>query len=189
MCAHYKQPVLLIEFEEHKSFSLELVSEMKSYVKPSGKYPAKKGAPTGKGQGEPGASTLSAAQQGLQGKLVLLLLAFPRVRVIWSSSPYASADIFSDLKRGEPEPDPAVAILVGAPNDGGEEGDGAGAGNAAGEELLRTLPGINSKNVGTVMSRVRSVRELCGMSLKEVQDVLGKEEGRMCWGFIHKGEK
>jgi DNA excision repair protein ERCC-4 len=40
-----------------------------------------------------------------------------------------------------------------------------------------------------VMGRVRSVRELCGMSLKEVQDVLGKEEGRMCWGFIHKGEK
>ncbi|KAG9310432.1 hypothetical protein JVU11DRAFT_9572 [Chiua virens] len=46
MSVHYKQPVLLIEFEENKAFSLETVSETaKTYAKPSTKYPAKRPEP------------------------------------------------------------------------------------------------------------------------------------------------
>jgi len=41
MSVHYKHPVLLIEFEEDKAFSLEVISEMKSYAKPTQKYPKK----------------------------------------------------------------------------------------------------------------------------------------------------
>lgn len=186
MSAHYKHPVLLIEFEEHKSFSLESVGELKSYVKPSGKYPPRK--PGNRGGPPEDGPALSAAHQGIQSKIVLLLIAFPRVRVIWSSSPYASADIFVELKRGEHEPDPAVAIAVGS--DGASASDAsAGAGNAAGEELLRALPGINGKNVGHVMSKVNSVRELCEMSLQQVQNILGVESGKQCYEFMHKGER
>ncbi|KAI0628176.1 hypothetical protein C8Q77DRAFT_1203995 [Trametes polyzona] len=180
MSAHYKQPILLIEFEEHKSFSLEAVADVKSYAK-SNKYPPKKKPGDGPGQ----SSTTSSAAQSIQAKLVLLTLTFPRVRILWSSSPYATAEVFNDLKAHAPEPDPARAVLVGA-----EEDADAGAGvNAGAEELLRALPGVSAKNVKHVMSRVRSVRELCELSLPEVQDILGVEPGRACWEFIHQGER
>ena len=88
------------------------------------------------------------------------------MRIIWSSSPYATAEIFNDLKSNVPQPDPAKAVLVGA-----EEDPEAGAGvNAAAEELLRSLPGITAKNVKHVMGRVGSMRELCEM--KDVYGVL-----------------
>ncbi|CDO72250.1 hypothetical protein BN946_scf184970.g102 [Trametes cinnabarina] len=177
MSAHYKQPILLIEFEEHKSFSLEAVADVKAYAK-SNKYPPKK-------KGDPRADNASSAAQSIQSKLVLLTLTFPRVRILWSSSPYATAEIFNDLKMNAAQPDPAKAVLVGA-----EEDPDAGAGvNAAAEELLRCLPGITAKNVKHVMSRVRSVRELCELSLPEVQDVLGVEPGKACYDFIHRGEQ
>lgn len=83
------------------------------------------------------------------------------------------------------EPDPTKAIAIGA-----EEDPEAGAGvNAAAEELLRSLPGITAKNVKYVMSRVRNVRELCEMDLKQVQGLLGVEPGNACWQFMHKGER
>ncbi|KAJ7088830.1 hypothetical protein B0H15DRAFT_840898 [Mycena belliarum] len=175
MSVHYKHPILLIEFEEDKAFSLEAVSEIKSYAKPTGKYPPKK-------------TNESAEQERgspmLQSKLVLLMLSFPRVRIIWASSPYATAEIFSDLKANMPEPDPRQAVAIGA-----EEDPDAGAGvNAAAEELLRCLPGITAKNVKYVSSKVRNVRELCDMSLSEVQAILGIEPGKACWEFMHRGE-
>ncbi|KAH9889061.1 hypothetical protein C8Q73DRAFT_654519 [Cubamyces lactineus] len=177
MSAHYKQPILLIEFEEHKSFSLEAVADVKSYAK-SSKYPPKK-------KGDPRADNASSAAQSIQSKLVLLTLTFPRVRILWSSSPYATAEIFNDLKTNVAQPDPAKAVLVGA-----EEDPDAGAGvNTAAEELLRSLPGITAKNVKHVMNRVKSVRELCELTLAEVQEILGVEPGKACWDFIHRGER
>ncbi|KAJ7624883.1 hypothetical protein FB45DRAFT_1086972 [Roridomyces roridus] len=174
MSVHYKHPILLIEFEEDKAFSLEVVSDLKSYAKPTNKYPPKKG----------GVSEQQQAGPSVQSKLVLLMLSFPRLRIIWASSPYATAEIFADLKANMPEPDPRTAIAVGA-----EEDPDVGAGvNAAAEELLRCLPGITAKNVKYVASKVRNVRELCEMDLVGVQGILGIEPGRKCWEFIHQGE-
>ncbi|KAA1477388.1 hypothetical protein DENSPDRAFT_933679 [Dentipellis sp. KUC8613] len=178
MSVHYKQPILLIEFEEHKSFSLEIIQDMKSYVKPSNKYPPKK-------KPGPGGDNAPAGPPSIQSKLVLLTLTFPRVRIIWSSSPYATADIFRDLKSGAREPAYAAAVGVGAEDDAA-----AGAGvNGPAAELLRTLPGVTAKNAQYVMGRVGSVRELCEMSMREVQDVLGDEPGKACWEFLHWGEE
>ncbi|KAL0961548.1 hypothetical protein HGRIS_006487 [Hohenbuehelia grisea] len=174
MSVHYKQPILLIEFDEDKAFSLEIVSDFKSYVKPTGKYPAKK----------PGSDS-SSAVPSLQSKIVLLLLQFPRVRIIWASSSYETADIFKDLKHNNAEPDTKRAIAIGV-DDESEAGAGI---NASAEELLRCLPGITAKNVHYVMSRVRSVRELCELSLVQVQAILGAEPGKKCWDFMHQGEK
>ncbi|KAI0347344.1 hypothetical protein BDW22DRAFT_1351756 [Trametopsis cervina] len=177
MSAHYKHPILLIEWEEHKSFSLESIAETKSYVKPTSKYPAKKKGPT--------ENQAAVASPTIQSKLVLLTLTFPRVRIIWSSSPYATAEIFNDLKTNHPEPDPVKAIAVGAEDDG-EAGAGT---NAAAEELLRALPGITGKNVKHVMSKVGSVREFCELGLSQMQEILGVEPGKACWDFIHRGDR
>ena len=178
MSAHYKHPILLIEWEEHKSFSLDSVAETKSYVKPTGKYATKK-----KQQPNPNEPTVVAAN--IQAKLVLLTLTFPRVRIIWSSSPYATSEIFNELKMNNPEPDPVKAIAVGA-----EEDSEAGVGvNAAAEELLRALPGVSGKNVKHIMSKVGSVREFCELSLVQMQEILGVEPGKTCFDFIHRGDR
>ncbi|KAG2091215.1 uncharacterized protein F5147DRAFT_657988 [Suillus discolor] len=112
----------------------------KSYAKPTSKYPAKKST---------GPTDSDRAPAFIQSKLVLLMLHFPRVRIIWSSSPYGTADISNDLKANAFEPDPNRAIAIGA-----EEDTEAGAGiNAAAEELLRCLPGVTAKNVKYPMNK------------------------------------
>lgn len=172
MSVHYKQPILLIEFEENKAFSLEPIAETtKSYAKPTAKTASKK---------DTGPSETDRIPS-LQSKIVLLTLHFPRVRIIWSSSPYATADIFNDLKANNPEPDPSRAIAIGA-----EEDPDVDAGvNTAAEDLLRCLPGISAKNVKYVMSKVNSVREFCEMTREEIQGILGVEPGGRCWEFMH----
>ncbi|KIK33817.1 hypothetical protein CY34DRAFT_813357, partial [Suillus luteus UH-Slu-Lm8-n1] len=168
MSVHYKHPVLLIEFEENKAFSLE--------AKPTNKYSAEKST---------GPTDSDRAPPSVQSKLVLLTLHFPCVRIIWSSSPYDTAEIFNDLKANAFEPDPNRAIAIGA-----EEDPEAGAGiNAAEEELLRCLPGVTTKNVKYVMSKVGSVRELCELDRKGVQGILGVEPGNACYDFMHRGDR
>lgn len=197
MSAHYKYPVLLIEWEENKSFALEVshrifhplfyhstdhssiqaVADVKSYAKPTPRFSTK--------QKQTALTESEAAVHSIQSKLVLLTLTFPRVKIIWSSSPFATADVFGDLKLNHPEPDPVKAIAIGA-----EEDPDAGAGvNTAAEELLRALPGISAKSVKHVMSRVASVREFCELSLVQVQDILGVEPGKACYDFMHRGDR
>lgn len=195
MAANYKYPILLIEFEEDKSFSLDVrylylhqwifllsyhdqtIGELKTYGKASSRYQPKKHA------GPSDAPKYTSPT--VQSKIVLLTISFPRLRIIWSSSPYATSEIFNDLKTNNPEPDPMKAIAVGADDD---PDVGAGV-NTAAEELLRSLPGITIKNAKHVMSRVNSVSELCALTLPAMQEILGKEASQKCYAFLHKGDR
>ncbi|PPQ88277.1 hypothetical protein CVT25_005440 [Psilocybe cyanescens] len=176
MSLHYKYPILLIEFEEDKAFSLDIMADLKTYGKAT-RYPAKQ---------QPGPSDQpNYASPTIQAKIVLLTLTFPRVRIIWSSSPYATSEIFNDLKANNPEPDPAKSVTIGADDD---PDVGAGV-NAAAEEVLRCIPGITVNNVKIVMSKVKNIQELCSLSLSEVQGILGTDAGKACFTFIHKGNR
>lgn len=115
----------------------------------------------------------------------MLTLAFPRLRIIWSSSPNATAEIFNDLKLGNPEPDPERAVLLGAEDDPGVD---RGV-NAAAEELLRSLPGVTDKNVKHVMSKVSSIKAFCELGLAQVQEIVGVGPGKLCYEFMHRGDR
>jgi len=52
-------------------------------------------------------------QHSLISKLCLLTLHFPRLRIIWSRSLHATADIFRALKVNQDDPDPVTAAAVG----------------------------------------------------------------------------
>ncbi len=178
MSTHYTQPILLIEFEENKSFSLSTMVEARQLPnakeKDSERKPRDGIDPT-----------------TIHSKLVLLTLTFPRLRIIWSSSPSATVDIISDLKMNHPEPDPAKAITVGgeddptlAENDGGQ----AGLYNQGPQEMLRSIPGVSSRNWKLVVSRVDSIRELCEVESEEkMKEIMGgAEQGKAAWNFILK---
>ncbi len=42
-------------------------------------------------------------------KLQLLTICFPKLRLVWSPSPYATAQLFEELKQNRDEPDPVVS--------------------------------------------------------------------------------
>ena len=52
-------------------------------------------------------------------KLSLLVLHFPRLRLIWSRSLHATAEIFAVLKANQDEPDEVKAMRVGVPSEEG----------------------------------------------------------------------
>ncbi|CAL8302324.1 unnamed protein product [Lota lota] len=89
MTRYYKRPVLLIEFDPAKPFSLVSRSEFRH--------------------------ELSA--NDVTSKLTLLTLHFPRLRILWCPSPHATAELFQEMKRGRPEPDAAAAQAITAESD------------------------------------------------------------------------
>jgi DNA excision repair protein ERCC-4 len=160
MLQHYKYPFLLIEFDANKSFTLDPFADLTSI------------------------STLKTPDsdtKDLQSKLVLLTLAFPRLKVIWSSSPYQTAEIFEELKKQQEEPDPLKAVQIGLAE--GEDPD-ARTFNTGPQELLRTIPGVTAKNASRLYLETKNVLEVANMSLDQLDPMVGRESGRQIVRFF-----
>lgn len=157
MMEHYKCPMLLIEFDAGKSFTLEPFSDLSA-------------GPT--------------SAPDLQSKLVMLTLAFPRLKIIWSSSPYQTAEIFLELKKQAEEPDPLRAVQKGL--DPGMAGDELRSFNQVTQDMLRVLPGINEKAVTTLTLEVETMTELANMSEKDLCRLIGTDAGRRVYRFFNR---
>jgi DNA excision repair protein ERCC-4 len=163
MQEHYKHPMLLIEFDQNKSFTLEPFADFSSASSTAG----------------------LAATPDLQGKLVMLTLAFPRLRIIWSSSPYQTAEIFAELKKQQDEPDPLKAVQLGLdPEMAGA--DEMRSFNQTSQDMLRALPGVNESIVMTLMLKTENVREVANMSEREICWLIGTEVGRRVYRFFNR---
>ena len=90
MSRFYKKPVLLIEFNESKSFSLHAKGSIKGDI----------------------------SLQNISSKLTLLTIHFPKLRILWSQSPQLTAEMFEDLKSNAEEPSAEVAMAVGVEGSG-----------------------------------------------------------------------
>jgi DNA excision repair protein ERCC-4 len=162
MLLHYKSPMLLIEFDQNKSFTLEPFADL---------------------SGSLSSVSSSNAASDLQSKLVLLTLAFPRLRIIWSSSPYQTAEIFESLKTQEPEPDPITAVRVGL--EGGQKVEDQSF-NREPQDMLRIVPGVTGKNIKNLVVEMGSLREVANASVEELEPAVGKEAGRQIYRFFNK---
>ncbi|KDN53411.1 hypothetical protein K437DRAFT_265777 [Tilletiaria anomala UBC 951] len=182
MSIHYKHPMLLIEFDQDKSFSLRSVNDAQ-------------------GKARTFKESANRSELDIQSKLVLLTTTFPRLRIVWSSSPYATADIFEDIKQNFEEPDVAKVAGIGLEDDHGPQGSTeivAGSSvvsfnttnehsfNLTPQDLLRAMPGINTRNYRYIMNQVRDIAELCDLTQEELQELLGIEAGRKLFKFINK---
>ncbi|WWC87511.1 uncharacterized protein L201_002401 [Kwoniella dendrophila CBS 6074] len=174
MTAHYEICILLIEFEEDK-FGLRTREDARRET-----------------AGTPGSEKDDSWRDTfyLQSKLVLLTLHFPKLRIIWSSSPHESVRILSDLKLNHDEPDELIATLKGTSSSSsssitnGEEVNG-GIENTGSVEMLRSIPGISSRNLKLIMSKIESISDLIKLSKKQLKDLLGDENGEKCYYFIN----
>ncbi|KAH6724977.1 hypothetical protein BKA61DRAFT_41043 [Leptodontidium sp. MPI-SDFR-AT-0119] len=162
MQMHYKSPMLLIEFDQNKSFTLEPFADLSGAL-----------------------NSVSAANatSDLQSKLVLLTLAFPRLRIIWSSSPYQTAEIFESLKTQEPEPDPIAAVRIGL--EGGQKAEDQSF-NREPQDMLRVVPGVTGKNIKNLVLEMGSLREVANASVDELEPAVGREAGRQIYRFFNK---
>lgn len=162
MLQHYKSPMLLIEFDQNKSFTLEPFADL---------------------SGSLSSVNAANANSDLQSKLVLLTLAFPRLRIIWSSSPYQTAEIFESLKTQEEEPDPIAAVRVGLDKDMRPEDQ---AFNREPQDMLRVVPGVSAKNLKNLVIEARNIQEVANMSVEELEPAVGKEAGRQMHRFFNR---
>lgn len=158
MVRYYAKPVLLIEFDQNKPFHLQ------------GRY------------------MMSESSQNMDvvKKLQLLTLHFPKLMLVWSASPYATAQLFIELKQGKPEPDPEAAALLGSD----ETTELKEKYNPAMYDFLLRLPGINTKNIANVLKRGKSLKELLRLSEADLEPILGSQaNAQMLHGILHEKHK
>ncbi|XP_053658492.1 DNA repair endonuclease XPF [Anopheles marshallii] len=171
MTRYYAKPILLIEFDQNKPFHFQRYFMVSNAS----------GAGTSSGGG-------SSSNEDIMAKLQLLTIHFPKLRLVWSPSPYSTAQLFEELKQGKAEPDPDVAVKVGsdeaANNDEYETLDGLA--NVEVQEFLLKLPGITARNVRRVMRQCTSLRDLTQKTEAELEELLGGQAlGKQLWEILH----
>ena len=150
MCKHYSIAILLIEFDGEKAFALQSAQELGTDI-----------------------------QSGhIMSRLVLLCLHHPRLRLVWSRSLHATADMFRQLKANYDEPDPAVCAQVGV------DETNANA-NTAALEMLRRLPGVTDGNFRALAKEAGSIAGLCKLSSETLQGIMGTVAGERLYAFLH----
>lgn len=147
MSRYYRIPVLLIEFSQDKSFSFQSSSDIGDDVTPN----------------------------NIISKLSLLAIHFPRLRIVWSRSLHATAEIFASLKANQDEPDEAKAIRVGVPSEEGivENDVRAENYNTSAVEFLRRLPGVTDSNYRAIMEECKSLADLALLPVEKLAELMG----------------
>lgn len=150
MVRYYQIPVLLIEFSQDKSFSFQSTSEISDDVTP----------------------------HNIISKLSLLVLHFPRLRILWSRSLHATAEIFASLKMNQDEPDEAKATRVGVPSEEGIVEDDVRAENynTSAVEFLRRLPGVTDSNYRAIMDGCSSLADLALLPVERLAELMGGQK-------------
>lgn len=52
-------------------------------------------------------------------------------------------------------------------------------------EIILNIPGIDFRNYGKVMYRIKNLRELCVKSLADCQELIGVENGKKMFNFFN----
>ncbi|KTW27428.1 hypothetical protein T552_02406 [Pneumocystis carinii B80] len=153
MQLYYSTFILLIEFSQNKSFNLNNANDLSSNINVN----------------------------TLQSKLVLLTIAFPNLKIIWSSSSYATCEIFLELKKNRDEPDLAKAISLGL-----KDGEDNAISNQGPQDFLLSIPKITLKNYKNIIYNVDNICDLSNLEEKQIIDLIGQESGKAVYSFFNK---
>ncbi|KAL7058035.1 hypothetical protein AAHC03_017028 [Spirometra sp. Aus1] len=170
MARYYLNPVLLVEF----SMPPHAVSGGGDrFASPTGAFALF----TGRNAVLAPGSQLNLGPRHLMSKLVLLTIHFPNLRILWSVTPYCTAELFTELKMGRAEPS-----LDKLPQDGENLGDD----NVDAVDMLLKMPGISWRNYRRVLSQVNSLSELVDCSLERLTEILDNRDcARRLHDFLH----
>ncbi|EPS28441.1 DNA repair protein rad16 [Penicillium oxalicum] len=192
MIQHYKTPLLLIEFDQNKSFTFDAFATISTGTTFLTDYGF---SSTGQAtSSSTSAHTNPSNPKSAQHLIVLLTLAFPRLKIIWSSSPYQTAEIFAELKKNAAEPDPLRAVQIGLDMDiTGPSGDLMAATgiehrifNQLPQDMLRAVPGVTPKALDRLILETENLHEIANMSVEQLDPIVGKEAARKIVAFFRK---
>ncbi|XP_077406225.1 DNA repair endonuclease XPF [Vanacampus margaritifer] len=156
MNRYYRKPVLLIEFDPAKPFSLMARSDFRHEI----------------------------SSNDVSSKLTLLTLHFPRLRILWCPSPHATGELFLELKKGRKEPDAAAAQAVTAESDAVAESTELY--NAGPYDFLLKMPGVNTKNVRALVRNADSLADLAKLSQDKLAQILeNANNAKLLYEFLH----
>uniref|UniRef100_A0A3Q0RCE3 DNA repair endonuclease XPF n=1 Tax=Amphilophus citrinellus TaxID=61819 RepID=A0A3Q0RCE3_AMPCI len=156
MTRYYKKPVLLIEFDPAKPFSLMARSDFRHEI----------------------------SSNDISSKLTLLTLHFPRLRILWCPSPHATAELFLELKQSQPEPDAAAAQAVTAESD--TVAESADLYNPGPYDFLMKMPGVNTKNYKALIKNADSLADIAKLSQEKLAEILGNvNNAKLMYEFLH----
>lgn len=173
MSKHYRYPTLLIEFEPGQSFSLEPFSERRNYR-------SKQLSTT-----HPISSKLS--QDEIQMKISKLVMQFPNLKIIWSSSPLQTVNIILELKLGREQPDPNTSVSLGST---AKNVRTSGSENAEDLSILLQIPGISNIDYFNIKKKVKNLKKLKKLSYDQLSDILGDPElAQRVFDFLNKEEE
>lgn len=156
----YKKPVLLIEFEEGKSFSFDPFT-------------------TGYLTRNSSKSVSNYELEQLQLRIAALIASFPKLSIIWSSSPFETAKIFKELKAVSKEPNLDYSLAAGT----GDLISGSRF-NEDALNFLRSIPGITEANSLLIINKVQSLYEFCQMSEEDIGAIIGRENAKKVFDFL-----
>lgn len=119
-------------------------------------------------------------------KLQLLTIHFPKLRIVWSPSPYATAQLFEELKMHKEEPNPEMAIQLGSEDPSQDFDLISEKYNTNIHDFLLKLPGITSKNIDAVMRKGKSFKDLLKLTEVELGELLdNSKNGKDLWEIMH----
>lgn len=193
MLQYYKHPLLLIEFDQNKSFTFDAFASISTGPTFT----------TDQGFSSSGTATSSSSSflsnpsnpKSAQHLLVLLTLAFPRMKIVWSSSPYQTAEIFAELKKNAAEPDPLRAVQLGLDFDisnsgSGDVMDASGIEhrtfNLLPQDMLRAVPGVTPQALERLIIETDNISDIANMDVEQLDPLVGKEAARKIVAFFRK---
>jgi DNA excision repair protein ERCC-4 len=163
MSKYYTCPCLLIEFDPQKSFCLQSANDLGMDIR----------------------------TDSICSKMVLLILHFPKLRILWSRSPHETLRLFKELKSSHEEVDVAKAIEIGRSesveallkadaiegddNDGNEDEDEI---NEAARDMLLRLPGVNIQIARRIMNECDTLADLIAMNRNDLRTLAGPVTGQ-----------
>lgn len=152
MIRHFKRSILLIEFDENKSFHFK------------GRYWGVGSRPGG------GAGGKKEYSQDLVERLILLTIHHPNLRIVWSPSTHFTAELFEHLKEGRDQPDATKVATISSeelPPETFEDKYDIQV-----RDFLLKLPGVNSRNVYALMNSAPTLADLVHISREELEEIL-----------------
>uniref|UniRef100_A0A0C9QIP8 DNA repair endonuclease XPF n=2 Tax=Fopius arisanus TaxID=64838 RepID=A0A0C9QIP8_9HYME len=159
MTRHYAKPMLLIEFDQNKSFCLQgnyyMSKEMRSF--------------------------------DVTAKLQLLTLHFPHLKIVWSPNPQATTQLFEELKQGRAEPDGYAASQIGLDEFVENKKNYVERFNAKIQDFVTKLPGIYTKNLRLIMNDGVSLDHLIVLKQESLTVLMGNSnDAKKLYGAFHK---
>ncbi len=119
------------------------------------------------------------ASSDLTARLQLLTIHFPSLRILWSPSPHATAELFEELKKGREQPDPSKAASLNMDVVDEAEASRGDRYNAVAKDFLSKLPGVTSRNVYAIMNRAEDLKDLLEFGVDDLEEVMGSRENAL----------